>query len=227
MTFVDLVERLRMECGVSGPVITTVQGALPREIERLKKWTITAWEEVQLKHPDWEFLRTASSHVIPQYASLLSPTEYAAGTVADWKIDTFRIASNGGGFDESVPISFIDYETWRITDGLDSTKYARPNSITVRVKDKALFVGPSADLAYELYYDYYRTPQALSADADVPICPARFHMIIVYNAMQMYGRYEAAPEVLADGARNYRRMLAEMEVDQLPAVFMPGYDDAS
>lgn len=227
MDFVALVERLRMECGVSGPTITTVQGNLPREIERLKKWVVTAWEEAQLKHPDWEFLRVASSHVIPLHASLLNPAEYAAGSVAEWKIDSFRIASDGGGFDASVPISFLDYETWRITDGLDSNLYSRPNSITVRIKDRALLVGPSADAQYELYYDYYRTPQVLSADADVPICPARFHMIVIYNAMQMYGRYEAAPEVLADGARNYRRMLAEMEIDQLPAVVITGHDDAS
>lgn len=227
MNFAALVERLRMECAVSGPEITTVQGTLPREIGRLTKWIITAWEEVQLKHPDWEFLRIASSHSIPQYASLLNPAEYAAGTVSDWKIDTFRLAASGAGFDESVPISFLDYETWRITDGLDSTLYARPNSITVRIKDKALFIGPSADVAYELYYDYYRTPQALSADADIPLCPARFHMAIVYRAMQMYGRYEAAPEVLSDGVRNYRRMLAEMENDQLPAVQIPGHNDES
>lgn len=222
MTFVELVERLRMECGVAGPTITTVQGTLPREIERLKKWTITAWEAIQRKHPDWLFMRMQSSGAIPQYGTALTVSEHTAGTVASWVTDTFRIGASGGTIADSIELACREYESWRVAEGLVTTPYGKPTSIAIRQKDDALFVAPAADVAYKLYFDYYRTPVALSADADLPAAPARFHMMIVYRAMMMYGRYEAAPEVLLDGRENYKELLAELELDQLVGVDFVG-----
>lgn len=222
MNFVALVERLRMECGVSGPYITDLQGTLPREIERLKRWTITSWVEIQTRHPDWLFLRTQSSHTIPAHGSTLTPAEFTAGTVQDWHADTFRIGPDSGTFADSEPLPVMDYEAWRIGPGMTLTPEAQPNLLAIREKDQALFVSPQADQQYKLWYDYQRTPQELSGNTDVPICPARFHMIIVYRAMMKYGRYEAAPEVLADGRAEYRRMLGEMQEDQLPVTTVAG-----
>jgi hypothetical protein len=222
MTFVELVERLRMECGVSGPTIETVQGSLPREIARLKAWTITAWDAIQRKHPDWVFMRLQSSTTIPQYGSALAITEHTAGTVASWVADTMRIGADGGTFADSIKLPCIEYESWRVGEGLVVTPYAKPTTIAIRQRDKALFVAPAADVAYKLYFDYQRTPIALSADADLPAAPARFHMAIVARAMMMYGRYEAAPEVLLDGREQYKEILAELEIDQLPPTTIPG-----
>lgn len=228
MNFVQLVERLRMECGVSGPTITTVQGTLPREIARLRSWIVTAWEDLQRKHVDWQFLRVQGSATIPQYGSALTIAEVTAGTVARWVPESFRIAPDGGAFADSVPLASVDYEQWRIAEGLSPTAaYAKPSTIAVRQKDKALFVAPAADVAYALFFDYYRTPVTLSADTDEPAMPARYHMAIVHRAMTMYGRYEAAPEVLLDGREKYRSLLAELEIDQLPdASFAGGDSDA-
>jgi hypothetical protein len=43
-------------------------------------------------------------------------------------------------------------------------------------------------------------------------------MIIVYRAMMYYAGYEAAPEVLARGDFEYRRLYSRMEIDQLPTI---------
>lgn len=224
MNFVQLVERLRMECGVSGPTITTVQGALPREIARLKSWIVTAWEDIQREHIDWQFLRTQGNATIPQYGSALTIAEHTAGTVARWLPETFRISESGGTFADSTPLACAEYETWRVSEGLVTTPYGKPSTIAIRQKDKALFVAPAADVAYTLYFDYYRAPVSLSADADEPAAPARYHMAVVYRAMTMYGRYEAAPEILLDGREKYRSMLAELEIDQLPDTTFAGGD---
>jgi hypothetical protein len=146
MTFVELVERLRMECGVSGPTIETVQGSLPREIARLKAWTITAWDAIQRKHPDWVFMRLQSSTTIPQYGSALAITEHTAGTVASWVADTMRIGADGGTFADSIKLPCIEYESWRVGEGLVVTPYAKPTTIAIRQRDKALFVAPAARL---------------------------------------------------------------------------------
>ena len=48
--------------------------------------------------------------------------------------------------------------------------------------------------------------------------PARYHMAVVYKAMQKYGAYEAAPEVYARGEKGAKRYMQMLEIDQMPGV---------
>lgn len=221
MTFVELVESLRQECGVSGPVLSTVQ-TLSGELGSLKRWTAQAWTEIQARHMDWQFLRTSSTHIIPQFGAIIQPAEYLAGEVAEWKRDSFRVATSGDGRRLSQSVPYVPYDSFVSGIGVDVTNYARPMCFAIRDSDKAVLVAPAADTTYELYYDYWRTPVTLSADSDTPACPVRFHMIIVYRAMMKYGRYNSAPEIYADGKREFNQLLRGLEIDQLPPTTFAG-----
>ena len=76
---------------------------------------------------------------------------------------------------------------------------------------------PNAD-EYTVSGGYFKSPQALSANADIPECPEQFHEIIVWRAMLFYARYEAAPEIYQDAEINYNRMFAELVIDQRPTM---------
>jgi hypothetical protein len=94
---------------------------------------------------------------------------------------------------------------------------ARPVVVSIK-PDKDLAFGSTPDGIYVIDGEYYTQPVTLSADTDTPLLPARFHMAIVYRAMMYYAGYEAAPEVMARGDFEYRRLYSRMEIDQLPTL---------
>lgn len=218
MTYLELVNRLREEILASGNPLTTLQGTLPRDATRQKQWIATAWRRIQSLHTTWNFRRLSSSHSVSQYSSVQSPTEYLANEVSAWLEHTFRLAADGDNRAESWPIDFLPYEDFINGIGEDPANYQKPYKFTIRPHDNAIILGPAADAAYELFYDYTRTVQDLSADDDVPICPEDYHDAIVYRAMMMYGRANNAPEIYDDGRLEYRRVLGEMMHTQLPQI---------
>jgi hypothetical protein len=84
--------------------------------------------------------------------------------------------------------------------------------------NKDLAFGAIPNLAYVIDGEYYTQPVDLVADTDVPLIPARYHMMIVYRAMMYYAGYESAPEVLSRGDFEFRRQYSRMEIDQLPTI---------
>lgn len=216
MNFVDLVNRVKVECGVSGPTVATLQGSLPREIERLKGWVQSSWEEVQSRHVDWTFLRIESGRIVNEMENIVASDEVLADSVERFVCDSFRIGSNNAGRDASLPLTYVEYQEFRNGIGLNPEPRGRPVAVTMRPHDRVLMLAPTPDGTYELHYDYIRTPQILTNDDDEPIVASKHHMIIVWNAMIRYGRYEAASEILSDAMANYRRMFASLEVAYLP-----------
>lgn len=216
MDFVSQLERLRVECGVSGHAITDVT-TVTGEHARLKGWLQQAVLDVQRESGGlWEFLRKEGSHTIPLNGSLLNVSEWAAGTVGQWKIDEFRIAPFGSARGVSTPMVFVPYDQFRNGVGLLTTPAAKPIYFTVRRGDKALLVAPQADAQYTLFFDYWSAPIGLEDNNDVPIYPVEFHMIGVYKAMIDYALYESAPEVLRRAQDRYDEMLHSMRMQQLP-----------
>lgn len=216
MTFVELLERYRIECGVSGSPITDV-ATVKGEHLRLKTWLQQANVDIQTEHGGlWEFLRAEGATTIPASASLLSIPEWAAGGVRAWKIDEFRIAGNGEPRARSVPLEFVPYDQFRNGVGLSVTPAGKPLYFTVRRGDKAIMVAPQADQAYTLYFDYWRNPVVIDDNGDEPVWPQQYHMLAVYRAMIDYGYFEAAPEALARARERHDEMMFKLKLEQLP-----------
>jgi hypothetical protein len=216
MTFLEMLERYRVECGVSGSAITDVT-AVTGEHLRLRNWLQAALLDIQSEGGGlWEFLRAESSHTVPIGGSLLNIAEWAAGAVNKWKIDEFRISAYGDGRALSVPLQYVPYDQFRNGIGLSVTPAAKPLYFTVRRGDTAILVSPQADQVYTLYFDYWSVPVGVDDDADVPVLPAQYHMLPVYRAMIDYGYFEAAPEVLARARERHDEMMFKMKVGYLP-----------
>jgi hypothetical protein len=224
MNFVELVNALRVEGGISGRAIESVEGAQVGEAERLVKWTKDAWMDIQMQHTEWAFLFVESTFTLPVAASVLNPPEYEAGNVGEWKVNTFRIAPPGGTRRDSKPLRYMDYFDWRDTDGLDVVNLREPTSFTIHPTTEALHIVPS-DTARILFYDYWRTPQELDEDGDIPIMPARFHRLIPFWALKKYGAHEVAPEALVRAETEINRLFPALEIDQLEDVVMQGLCD--
>jgi hypothetical protein len=82
-----------------------------------------------------------------------------------------------------------------------------------------MMLGQVPNTIYTMTGEYQRLPSSMSADADLPTgLPTHLHKILVYKAMQFYGLFEAASEVMARGERGETALMAQLEREWLPEV---------
>lgn len=225
MNFLQLVQRLRSECGVSDTGPTTVVGQTG-EYERLVNWVNAAWMDIQSAHQDWNWLRTS----LTPFATVAGQTTYsptaAPMSLTDfgaWDRDSFRVYETAAGISSETFLTYQPYDLWRnsyLIGALRSTT-SRPDIVTV-APDNSLGFGPITAAGYSIVGDYFKLPSEMSADTDIPVLPTQYHMAIVYRAMMSYGAYFAAPEVYQRGETEFSKMMLRMTADRLPDILMGG-----
>jgi len=200
MTFLELCQRLRQEVGVAGTGPLSVAGQ-SGEYARLVSWIITSWQQLDTERRyrfDW------SQGTIALNAT---DTEYSLPADFDvWADDTLRF---GNDRIEVVPWSELE-------SGAD--RFAR----VAIAPDVVLHLNASPKANDALTFEYWRTPQMLVNDADVPRLPERYHMAIVYRAMLQYAMYENAPEVAQQAQMNDQRIMQQIVRSELPSVASAG-----
>ena len=218
MNLLQLTNQTRVECGVSGPTLSSVQN-LTGESARILAWVQQAWIDVQTSKEDWLFLREPF-----EFNTVASQWEYTAADAGltdfgNWKRDSFRASSVNNLYRDEQLLNYMDWTTYRNLYRYANMRntLARPVVVSI-TPNKDLAFGSTPDQIYTINGEYYTQPVSLTADTDIPGIPARFHMIIVYRAMMYYAGYESAAEVLARGDFEYRRLYSRMEIDQLPTI---------
>jgi len=218
MNYIQLVQRLAVEANSSGASPVTVVGQTG-EYSRFVNWISTAWVDIQNLHNDWEWLRKSVSFSTATGKATYSPdADILLTDFASWKIDSFRIYPTSVGFGGERFLTKKGYNAWRDLYQFNNfrTTYSPPIEIAV-APDKSLCLGPTPDATgYTVVGEYFANPVSLTDDSDVPAMPSRFHMIIVYRALQMYAYYESAPEVMARANFEYARLVSQIEQDQMP-----------
>lgn len=232
MTFLELVQAYREECGVSA----STSGAQPStvlnqtgEMLRLVNYLKRAWLSIQNSEDWWlwmaadftvntvadtgEYLPTACTDV----ASTAPISRFAR-----WHRNTFRLYRQSEGVAGEQYLVHWPFGVFRDTYLFAGQRDQRNRPVvwTERPENRAILLADVPDAVYVLGGRYQKGPQALAADDDVPELPEKFHMLLVYRAMQYYGKYEAAPEVLAQADEEYERMLNDLRREQLPEMSM-------
>lgn len=228
MNYLQLAQRLRIKCRVSGsgPVAVTGQNA---EYTRLLLYVNEAWMAIQRMHTDWRFMRASASCATVAGQSQYAPaTDFALADFGNWALDfesndTFRNYVTAQGTGSEIFMGNMDYDQWRDTylfGGFRSTR-TRPTQVAVAPND-SICVGPLPEAGYTLLGDYYKTPSEMAASTDTPTLPTKYHDAIVYRAMMFYGASEAAPEVYDDGKINFAKIIREIEATQLRRMRLGG-----
>ena len=221
MNFLQLINRTRAECGVSGAAtpLSTAQG-LTGESARIANWVNSAWVDVQTAKEDWQWMREPFQFNTVTQQQVYTPTEAGvAATFGNWKRDSFRCSSVGQNYGDEQLMNYMEWTTFRNLYQYANMRrtYARPVVVSI-TPEKNLAFGSIPDQPYVITAEYYRSPTELSADADTPDIPERFQLIIVYRAMMVYGGYEAAPEVYQRGETEFKRLMNRLDIDQLPTL---------
>ena len=223
MNFLQLINRTRVECGVSGAStpLTSVTG-LTGESARIASWVNTAWVDLQTLKEDWQWMREGFQFNTVTQQQIYTPAETGVGsTFGNWKRDSFRVSSVGQQYKDEQLTNYMDWTTFRnlyIYANMRFT-YARPVVVSID-PDKNLAFGSVPDQPYVIVGEYYIKPTEFAAVTDAPPAtfPDRFHMLIVYRAMMYYGGYESASEVYQRGELEHKRLMSRMAIDQLPTL---------
>lgn len=222
MNFLQLVNRAVMEAGVTGTTATntTVQDA-SGELLRFATWVNQAWEDLQNEHDGaWNWMNTSFSFTTiaqqaeyPYASAPLSLTNFGS-----WDTDTFRIYKTDIGSETYLPHQEYRYFRDQFLIGTLHTTDSQPSVFTVSPSQSIILALPPEDTSYVISGRYRTTVSTLSADTDTPEMPTRFHMLIVWGALISGGWYENAPEMLARGTKEYKKLKAALEHNQLPAI---------
>lgn len=217
MTFLELCQRVRQEAGISGTGPSSVVSQ-SGENKRIVDWVNSAWEDIQLARPDWFWMRSDFSFqtVVDQYA--YTPVQAGiASRFSNWDTDSISTYLTSTGVADESGLNYIDYASYRDQFLTGVQTASRPIACSISPV-LSLLIGYRPNAVYTVHGEYFKAPQTLSAGTDTPEMPSQFHMAIVYRALMLYARYEAAAEIYSDAELNYRRLIKRIELSQLPDI---------
>jgi len=200
-------------------------------MKRVVDWVATAWREIQNKYIDWRWMHRSFTGT-----TTTGQSEYAATVFTDttdsalisrfgrWLThdDTgyslMTVYATAPGVSGERYLTFLPWEAFRTIYRFGTQNNGVPVHFSITPANK-FAIGPAPDATgYTVNGDYQMSAQELSADANTPEMPTRFHMLIVYEGMKKYASYESAPEVYESGKNESGRMWGDLILDQRPSI---------
>lgn len=217
MNRLELAQQLRRDCGISGSETTTINAS--GEWGDVVNWIDRAWNDIQIAHDDWMWMRKSFSFSTIAQQAIYAPAgaPLSLSDFGSWMPGTFRIYRDS--IQSEIPLNFWhSYDQFRDTYLIGSLRssYGQPTEVCAGPDKSLILALPPDSTNYTILGDYIKSPTILTLDASIPDMPARFHMLIVYEAMKYAGYKEGANELLMMHSSEKNRLLTLLEIDQLP-----------
>ena len=199
LNFLALVQRAYRESGLTGAGPVTVDNQTGRN-QDMVYWVQQAHEEIQTARPDWTFDWAQGVFNLTAGQDTYDPVSSFSitGGVGEFVRAGAYAYPSAAGINARLFLEYVEWERFRqltvpVVNGTpvafclrpdgDVQYYPRPNAATVAV------------------HEYFRAPQLLVANNDVPRLPAWSHMAIVWKAVMIgcgknkdWSRQESAEE---------------------------------
>lgn len=222
MNFLQLCQETALDSGtIAGvPNITTVAGATGR-VRQLVGWVRDAYIDIQNERLDWLWMNREFSAALTADKSSYLASELGIDNVAEWIKDIPTDCQRNmtlyetGQKEREDAIRQIPYMEFRDRYSIGVHETGQPVEWAVDPQNK-LLLGPTPDKAYVIAGRYRQTPQELALDDDVPEMPARFHRLIIGEAMRLMARSDEAFQVLIEKSQQYERLRSPLVNDQTP-----------
>lgn len=215
MNYLQLCQRLRQECRISGtgPAAVTSQTG---EYKKVVDWIDTAYQDIQNLHASWRFLQKPFSFTMTIGKRDYTPAEAGITDLAKWKFEEygdFRAYLTAGDEQRLEYLPWDDFRDMYLI-GTNRTATGRPGVFTVE-PDETIDFDYVPDAAYTCVGQYFQTPDVMTANDSEPVFPAQYHMAIVYRGLMFYGADYAADERYSHGFNEYRKIIRKLEQNQL------------
>jgi hypothetical protein len=230
MTFLELVNRLKLESGRSGGDVVSVATATGNDL-RLVNWVAAAYDKIQRKTDEWRWMRSTVLASITASQMAQAPATDMLAQPADTdppaNFRGFRAPSD----DYTVtildpanpaaewPLQWLAYDEFRRRYLVGTHEAAPPVNWSVS-PDNKLMIGPTPDIVYHVRFDYRQAVVTLAADADEPAMPAEYHMAIVWEALKSLASFDNAPEVYTRARDELDEIYEDLWNDQGPKLII-------
>lgn len=225
-TYLQLCQKTGRESGtMSGTNISTVTGRTGREL-KVVNFVADAWTLIQNLHAGWKWMVSEfpSTAVTVSGTARYTATAWSITDFAEWiaDADNVTIYKQSTGVSDEGPLDYLDFRVWRSLYDRGTQTNARPTHWSIS-PDNEFCLGPIPDAVYVVNGLYRETVQTLAANNDTPNCPARFHDIIVWRAVQLLNQHDEADiAIIVTANANYNEVLANLRRDQLGRVTVGG-----
>lgn len=230
-TFLQLCQDVARESGtvpnIGEPSTTTDQSG---RLLRIINWTASAYADIQRHKNYWRWLHADFSG-----ETISGTREYSAsamsvstrfsrwifhGEQGDNLFTTYKASE---GQDTEGFLTFVDWANFRRKFAIGSavSDTGKPAYVTVNDQNELVFY-PTPDAGYTVRGVYYKSPQTLSADDDVPEMPEDFHIAIQWRALMLLGAYDEAPNQVPNWTAEYFKVMQDLRSHQLPRIRQAG-----
>lgn len=168
---------------------------------------------------EWPFLFTSGTLTLVSGSGVYAIPVSAVRI--DW--DSFHMLSSSALGVESTHLKYIDYDEWQQLYRAEDDKYITSStSIPKRVfKTQNLQYGfsPPPGAAFVIAYDYWASPNDLSAAGDTTVIPARYHWTIVDGAMYHLYMFRENFESAGIAQQRFTAGIKRMRVDLINRLY--------
>jgi hypothetical protein len=173
MTFLQMARRVRQECGIAGdgPSAVTGQSGI---YAKIVNWVLSAHEEIQLKHQNWRFDWAQLTTALAAQESF-TPLDDWSISVRQWdeRDEGAYIYPTASGVNARAFLTWMPYDSWRALPKGQPAGY--PRWVT-QAPDKTVKFYPTPAALYTVVMDYWRKPEVLAANNDIPRMPLDYQM---------------------------------------------------
>lgn len=234
MDFLELARSARQWSSVSSAAISTVSNQTGKELDIVDAVNI-AWERIQNLHATWNWMRaefsTPLTAVTPPTEARYTATSFGITRFRDWVHDigsgpnaykAFSLYLTATGLADEGILTETSFELWKNAYGRGVVQAKRP-TIWAKAPDRRFCLGAPPNAAFTLKGEYWKSRQALAADAEEPEMPEDYHMAIVWLAVQILTeKDESAQDVYDRAQRKYDELIFRLERDELPSLEIGG-----
>lgn len=204
----DVIE----EAGLSGegPVTVTNTTGIER---RVVGWVRQSWLDIQRYRSDWPWMRKYFSFTTSPGKVRYTLAELGLSDLETWIFDAPSAFKVSLGPAAEVPIGTTTYDQYWRHLRINNVVPAPPAKILEDPVDHALIIHPIPDGEYQVTILYYRTPQELNADTDIPIIPVgpSWQEIIKWKALMYYAYHDGAPDLSDEASQQYLDMIHALD----------------
>ena len=221
MNYLELCNSLHEKTGESGADLTAVTG-LSGYQKKIASYIKRSWTEIQTLHTEWRFLRLEALPTVAINIENIDADDWCIANlnanIDEYSKDTFSIYLTATGVSDETNLIYVPFEKWKSYFGtqFDDGTVGRPTHVTIKPDDDTLQIGPTADAAYTLSFEFLKSADVLTNTSDVPCISSALHEIIVWRALEMYGYREESKYDIEEGHKNYIRLLRRLENRELP-----------
>ncbi len=213
MNFLEICQESLEEVTLQGEIVSAEDAVGYQHL--IVRGIMRKWKQIQENRPDWKFLRAEVDHTITAGTQPYTPTDILGATnvlrFGHWE-------KNGPIFTDASgnksPVIFVSYDYWIRSD--TDNKVDKPSTFTIKPQDNSL-IFQNLNNDKDVKITYYKSPQILVRDADVPELPLENHDLLVWAGAMVAAKIFENATAYTHAKENYSLALGSLMRSQIPA----------